>query len=72
MAGTFAALERIDNNRSISRASDPEFWYGMELSLLLALRERGVLNMSEYRHAEERLSRQFRNPGPRLPEGGNR
>lgn len=57
----FSELQRIDNDRKITKESDYEFWYQLELALLLALREQGTLNAIQYRQAEERLRLQRRN-----------
>jgi hypothetical protein len=52
---------RIDNNESISKESHYEFLELIEISLLLALKERGSLDLIQYKHAEEILRSKQRN-----------
>lgn len=56
----YAALQRIENDRKISRETDREFLYNLENALLLALLEDGTLTQMQYRQAEEKLKRQRR------------
>ena len=51
-------LERIENDRRITRESDGEFLYEYQKAVLLALVERGRLTETQYRYAEERLRQQ--------------
>lgn len=60
MRKKFAELQRIDNNRPITKDHDYEFLYNLQNALLLALKEQGRLNGMQYRHAEESLKRQRR------------
>ncbi len=40
---------------------DAAFLYQLQNALLLALKERGHLNEMQYRHAAEKLGKQYRN-----------
>ena len=60
MAKRFATLEKIENNRKITREIDELFLYRLQSGLLLALKEKGRLNEIQYRHAQYRLDRQHR------------
>ena len=55
----FAKLYRIEPNESITPEMHYDFFYQIQLSLLLALKEMGSLDMMQYRHAEEKL-KQYR------------
>ncbi len=59
-----ARLIRIENDREITRASDPEFWYAYQRAVLLALKDQGILDDTQYRYAEDALQKQL------LPAGG--
>ena len=52
-------LERIENDRRITRETDSEFLYEFQKSLLLALVESGRLTEQQYRYAEEKLRMQW-------------
>lgn len=69
MRNQFANLTRIDSNREITKETDYEFWYRMELALLLALQEKGTLSFMQLRQAEEKLTQQRRNRAKKLLEG---
>lgn len=56
----FSQLQRIENNHDITGNTDDLFLYHLKQALLLALRERGRLNMIQYRHAEHQLLQQRR------------
>ena len=60
MKKQFAVLQRIDNDRQITREEDTLFLYHLQKALLLALREQGRLHPMEHRQAEEALNRQRR------------
>ena len=51
-------LERIENNRRITREIDGELLYEYQKSLLLTLVESGRLTEMQYRYAEEKLRQQ--------------
>jgi len=51
-------LERIENNRKITRETDGEFLYEYQKAVLLALVESGRLTEQQYRYAEEKLRMQ--------------
>ena len=59
MKRQFANLLRIDNNEAIRKETHHEFLYHLQNAMLLALREKGMLNTMQYRHAEEKL-KQYR------------
>ena len=48
-------LERIENDRRITRETDGEFLYEYQKAVLLALVESGRLTEQQYRYAEEKL-----------------
>ena len=52
-------LERIENDRRITRESDGEFLYEYQKAVLLALVESGRLTEQQYRYAETQLRRQI-------------
>lgn len=54
----FAELKRIEHNDKITRDSYYDVWYNLELGLLLALRERGTINVMQYHLAMEGLKQQ--------------
>lgn len=58
MSKTFSQLQRIDSDRKITKDTAPAFLHHLQHCLLLALRERELLTITQYRHAEEALSRQ--------------
>ena len=51
-------LERIENDRRITRETDGEFLYEYQKAVLLALVESGLLTEQQYRYAEEKLRMQ--------------
>ena len=51
-------LEKIENDRRVTRKTDGGFIYEFEKALLLALVESGRLTESQYRYAEEKLRTQ--------------
>ena len=58
MAKHLAALQRIDHNEKITEETHYEFLHQLQITMLLALRERGRLNAMQHRHAEEKLNHQ--------------
>lgn len=70
MAKRYAQLQRIENDRSITKETDYEFLYTLQNALLLALKEQGRLTQMQYRHAEERLQAQRRERAKKLMEKG--
>ena len=70
MRKKFVALQRIDIDRRITKDTDHEFLYHLELALLLALKERGTLNAMQCRQAEERLNQQRRDRARKLVQKG--
>ena len=51
-------LINIENNEQISAKDHYDFLYHLQLALLLALQERGMLNPMQYRYAEKNLKKQ--------------
>ena len=51
-------LERIENDRKITRETDGEFLYEYQKAVLLVLVESGRLTETQYRYAEEKLRMQ--------------
>ena len=51
-------LERIENDRKITRETDGGFLYEYQKAVLLALVESGRLTEQQYRYAEEKLRMQ--------------
>lgn len=68
MAKKYASLERIENDRQITRETDAPFLYRLQSGLLLALKEQGQLSEMQYRRAQERLDRQYREWTAKLRE----
>lgn len=68
MTRKFAKLDRIENNELITMESNYEFLYQLQSALLLALREQGILNPMQHRHAEEKLKQQRRDRAKRKQE----
>lgn len=54
-----AKLARIENNCPVTK-KDREFLYCFQNSVLLALKQEGVLTETQYRRAEDKLNRQRR------------
>ena len=53
-----AKLIQITKDREITQKTDPEFWFICQQSVLLALKELGLLNERQCRSAEEILRNQ--------------
>lgn len=70
MRKQFAQLQRIDHDRNITKDTDWEFLYPLQNGLLLALRERGTLNVTQFRQAEEKLRQQRRDRAKKLSHKG--
>lgn len=54
----YVSLVSVNNNHEITRVSDPVFWYEYQKSILLALKDEGILSETQYRFAEEQLKKQ--------------
>ena len=67
MKRKYSKLESIENDHPITKENEGEFLYNLQNGLLLALREQGILNLMQYRHAVEKLRRQW---GKSEPEKG--
>ena len=55
MAKRFAKLRQIENDEAITKETHYDFLFHLQSALLLALYERGRLNATEYRRAQEKL-----------------
>lgn len=58
MTKKYALLQRIDNDRPITKDNDDEFLHQLQCCLLLALKEQGRLGAMDYRLAIEKLKKQ--------------
>ena len=54
-----AVLQRIEGDREITDTTDQAFLFAFQCGVLLALKEKGILNDEQYRDAEVRLRKQF-------------
>ena len=72
MKKQFAMLEKTDWKEALTPESNGAFFYHLQRALLLALWEREMLGVAEYRHAEESLRRQrIRQAKKALERGGS-
>lgn len=55
MTRKVTVLQRINNEHKITSDTDDAFVFQLQYALLLALRERGRLNATQYRYAAEKL-----------------
>ena len=55
-----ARLLDIENNREITKETDSQFLFEYQRAILLTLRDRGVLNETQYQYAEENLKKQLK------------
>jgi len=55
-----AVLRSVEQDRRITKEQDHEFLYAYQRAVLLALKEAGQLNETQYRYAEEKLKEQQR------------
>ena len=58
--GERAVLRYVENNRMINEEQDTDFLNLLQNSILLALKEAGLLNEMQYRYAEDKLKAQRR------------
>lgn len=66
---TTVTLVKVEDNRPVTRASDPDFYFALQRGVLLSLKEAGELTHMQYRYAEEAL-RQQRSASRRTRTGG--
>ena len=57
---TTVKLITVEDNRSIARDADIDFFYELQRGVLLSLKEAGKLTEMQYRNAEETLKEQRR------------
>lgn len=62
--GKRITLTDIENDHEITWTADPQFWYVYHRAVLLALKEIGILNETEYGYTEELMKSRL--------EGGRR
>lgn len=55
-----AVLRSVENGRRITKEQDQEFLYTYQRAVLLALKEAGQLNETQFRYAEGKLKEQRR------------
>ena len=55
-----AVLRSVEQDRRITNEQDHEFLYAYQRAVLLALKEAGQLNETQYRYAEGKLKEQQR------------
>ena len=55
-----AVLHAVENDRRITEEADAGFLYLLHNAVLLALKEAGRLNETQYRYAEEELKIRYR------------
>lgn len=53
-------LVQIKEKQAVTKETHPEFWFHCQRAILLGLKEDGVLDEIQYRHAEEHLAKQCR------------
>ena len=57
---TTVKLIKVEENRSITREKDSDFFYELQHGVLLSLKDMGKLTEMQYRNAEEALKEQRR------------
>lgn len=55
-----ARLVTIENDREITKEIDSRFLFEYQRTILLELKDKGVLNETQYRYAEEKLKKQLK------------
>lgn len=55
-----ARLLDIENDREITKEADSQFLFEYQRAVLLTLKDKGVLNETQYRYAEEKLKKQLK------------
>lgn len=55
-----ARLVGIENDREITKECDSPFLFAYQQAILLTLKDRGLLNETQYRFAEEKLEKQLK------------
>lgn len=62
--GERARLLGIEYSREITKETDRRFLFEYQRAILLELKDKGVLNETQYRYAEERLKQQTDGQSP--------
>lgn len=57
---TTTKFVRVEDNRTITRQTDSEFFFECQRGVLLSLKETGILTEMQFKHAEEILKEQRR------------
>ena len=55
-----ARLVVTENDREITKESDSQFLFEYQRAILLELKDKGILNETQYRYAEEKLKKQLK------------
>lgn len=54
-----ARLLDIENDREITKETDSQFLFEYQRAVLLTLKDKGVLNETQYQYVEEKLKKQL-------------
>ena len=54
-----ARLLRVEDDREITKETDSRFLFEYQRAILLELKDKGILNITQYRYAEEKLKQQI-------------
>lgn len=57
---TTANYVRVENDRSITRQTDAEFFFEFQRGVLLSLKEQGTLTQMQFKYAQDALQDQRR------------
>lgn len=57
---TTTKFVRVENDRTITRQTDSEFYFAFQRGVLLSLKEIGTLSELQFKHAEDALAQQRR------------
>ena len=57
---TTANYVRVENDRSITRQTDAEFYFEFQRGVLLSLKEQGALTQMQFKYAQDALKDQRR------------
>ena len=63
-----AVMQSVENGRRITKERDQEFLYAFQRAVLLALKEAGQLNETQFRYAGGKLKEQRRASTPGLKQ----
>jgi hypothetical protein len=57
MKKKYSQLMATLNDHPVTQSDDPEFWFHLQHSLLMALKEQELISMEQYCNAEDKLNR---------------